>query len=112
MRSEHALAEAADWFFRDDFLTQTQSRLVFPLADRLRDAQILLHEALQERPLGRYLILHGAVSDLVTGAIHLTDDGLEVDVLARGRLLARIHDLENIRTRRKIDPDSTDSPGP
>ncbi len=101
VHSYNALAEAADWIFREDFLQQTQARLVFPLSDRLTTAKQRLEEALRDRALGRHVILNGTIDELVPGALYLVDDGINVDVFARGRLNARVHSLENVRQRRR-----------
>ena len=101
VHSYNVLAEAADWIFREDFLEQTRARLVFPLSDRLTTAKQRLEEALRDRPLGRHVILNGVIDELTPGALYLVDDGINVDVYARGRLSARVHSLENVRRRKK-----------
>ena len=101
VHSYNALAEAADWIFREDFLEQTRAYLVFPLAERLTAAKQRLEEALFDRSLGKNIILNGSIDELVPGALYLVEDGINVDVYARGRLNARVHSLENIRRRRQ-----------
>ncbi len=100
IHSRNALAEAADWIYRDDFLAQTQERLVFPLTDKLIAAQERLAEALRNRPLGKHIILDGTIDELEPGALYLVEDGINVDVFARGQLTAQVHSLDDIRPRR------------
>ena len=99
VHSYNALTEAADWIFREDFLQQTRDRLVFPLADNIAAAKARLETALHDRPLGKYLILDGAIDELVPGDLYLVEDGINVDIYARGRLTARVHSLENIKRK-------------
>lgn len=101
VHSYNILAEAADWIFREDFLEQTRARLVFSLSDRLTTAKERLEEALRDRALGRHVLLNGVIDELVPGALYLVDDGINVDVYARGRLNARVHSLDDIRRRKR-----------
>lgn len=101
VHSQNALAEAADWIFREDFLEQTRNHLAFPLADEITAARDRLEEALRDRPLGKYLILNGAIDELVPGDLYLVEDGINVDIYARGRLTARVHSLETIKKKKK-----------
>ena len=101
VHSYNALAEAADWIFREDFLEQTRAYLVFPLAKKLTTAKQRLEEALLDRRLGKNIILNGHIDELVPGALYLVEDGINVDVYARGQLNARVHSLETLRRRRQ-----------
>ncbi len=106
VHSYNALAEAADWIFREDFLEQTRAYLVFPLAEKLTLAKQRLEEALLDRRLGKNIILNGHIDELVPASLYLVEDGINVDVYARGQLNARVHSLETIR-RRSQPADST-----
>ncbi len=101
VHSRLALAEAADLVFREDLLAFTRERLVLPLADRIEQARALLEEALRGRTIGRHIVLDGTVTELVPGDLYLGPDGLHVDVVARGRLTARVRDLDQVRRRRR-----------
>lgn len=100
VHSRNALAEAADWIFREDFLEQTRARLVFPLADDITAAKQRLEEALRDRPLGKNIILNGTIDELVPGDLYLVEDGINVDIYARGRLTVRVHSLEHIERKK------------
>ena len=100
VHSQNALAEAADWIFREDFLEQTRARLVFPLANDIAAAKERLEDALRDRPLGKNIILNGAIDELVPGDLYLVEDGINVDIYARGRLTARVHSLEHIKKKK------------
>ena len=106
VHSYNALAEAAAWIFREDFLEQTRAYLVFPLADKLTAAKQHLEAALLDRPLGKNIILNGAIDELVPDALYLVEDGINVDVYARGQLNAQVHSLENVRPR-QLPADTT-----
>ncbi|MDX1546717.1 MAG: DUF4403 family protein, partial [Rhodothermales bacterium] len=105
VHSQHALAEAADWFFRNDVLAQVRGRLVLPLADRLADAQARLQEALTARAVGRHILLDARIDTIAPGRLYLVEDGITLDVTARGRLTARVQALDAIGRR-----DSTRAP--
>jgi len=107
VNSSNALAEAANLWFRDDLLEQTRARLVFSLAENIAAAKERLEAALRNRVLGKHIILDGTIDELVPDALYLVHDGINVDIFARGRLTARLHALDQIRRRPRIDTTAT-----
>lgn len=97
VHSYNALAEAADWIFREDFVEQTRAGLVFPLADDIAAARERLEDAFRDRPLGKHILLDGTIDEFVPGALYLVEDGINVDLYARGRLTVRVHSLGRVQ---------------
>jgi len=97
--SRDALANVADWLLRDDFLEATRERLVIPLGANIIALQHTLEEALRDRPVGKYIVLNGTVTDFVPANLFLATDGIQVNLTARGHLTAQIQSLAALRRR-------------
>ncbi|MFC2085961.1 DUF4403 family protein [Bacteroidota bacterium] len=94
LESRDALTEAADWFFKEEFLDEIRQQLVFSIGEEILFAREQLAEALRHRTVGKHILLLGTIEHLTAGDIFLVDGGINVDIFATGRLEARIRKLE------------------
>ena len=49
---------------------------------------------------GKNIILNGTIDELEPDDLYLVEDGINVDIYARGRLTARVHSLEHIKKKK------------
>lgn len=93
LSSRSALARAADWFFHGTFLEQTREQLRFSVADEIAVVSEQVRRVLNNRALGKHILLDAHITQFQPADIYLTEDGINVDVFVRGTMVARVRAL-------------------
>lgn len=70
--------------------TTVEERLVFPLEGQITTLRQKLSEVIAERPIGRYVLLHGTVDSITPEAPYLTQEGVHLRVGLQGNLTCEI----------------------
>ena len=70
--------------------TNVEEKLVFPLEVQITALREKLSDVIADRPIGRYVRLHGTVDTITPEAIYLTQEGVRLPVRLGGNLTCEI----------------------
>ena len=70
--------------------TTVEEKLVFPLETQITTLQEKLSDVIAERPIGRYVRMHGTVDTITPEALYLTQEGIRLPVRLQGKLRCEI----------------------
>jgi hypothetical protein len=70
--------------------TTVEEKLVFPLEAQITTLREKLSDVIAERPIGRYVRLHGTVDTITPEALYLTQKGVRLPIRLQGNLTCEI----------------------
>jgi hypothetical protein len=70
--------------------TTVEEKLVFPLEVQITTLREKLSDVIAERPIGRYVRLHGTVDTITPEALYLTQKGVRLPIRLQGNLTCEI----------------------
>ena len=70
--------------------TTVEEKLVFPLEAQITTLREKLSDVIAERPIGRYVRLHGTVDTITPEALYLTQKGVRLPIHLQGNLTCEI----------------------
>jgi len=84
--TNNVLLDKAEWFLHGTIRENLQAALRLNIGEDLDNTRQLIAEKLRDMPLGERIVLHGTLDKFAARKIYTTEDSLNVDALAEGRI--------------------------